>query len=273
MSRVSSVEQRSQIRRLNSATLPDAKHLLNIINSQNNERLFFADAVVLVEGISDRLVFQRMLEVRSVGRASKPIIEIVEVGGKGFFGAYRKLLDACQIPFFIIADRDYIEQIGTGRLKNLFKLNSKEIKEDVLENIKSIDASTLVAAIEAALASGNWDNSRDIWEYIKSKRRELRRDLSAAEQKEFNDYLNEVAVARVYLLRQGAIEAYLPIGHKSKDLEKVINLCAEDDFLNALPAEHRGELEAICDSIWATHSPIVAASQVATGEPDPTSPG
>lgn len=272
VSRVSSVGQKSQIRRLNSAALPDAKHLLNIINSQNNERLFFADAVVLVEGISDRLVFQRMLEVRSMGRAAKPVIEVVEVGGKGFFGAYRKLLDACQIPFSIIADRDYIEQIGTEKLKNLFKLNSKEIKEDVLENVKSIDALTLVCAVEAALVSGNWDSSRDIWGYIKSKRRELRHDLIAAEKEEFYAFINEVAATGIYLLRQGAIEAYLPIGHKSKDLEKVINLCAEDDFVKALPAEHRGELEAICDSIWTAHSPNVAASQISTVEPDAVAP-
>lgn len=272
VSRVSSVGQKSQIRRLNSATLPDAKHLLNIINSQNNERLFFADTVVLVEGISDRLVFQRMLEVRSVGRTAKPVIEVVEVGGKGFFGAYRKLLNACQIPFSIIADRDYIEQVGTEKLKSLFKLNSKEIKEDVLENIKSIDASTLVDAIEAALASGSWENSRDIWGYIKSKRRELRHDLTSEEKKGFDAYIDEVAADGLYLLRQGAIEAYLPIGHKSKDLEKVINLCAEVDFLNALPSEYRGELEAICDSIWVAHSPHVAASQVSTIETDAAAP-
>lgn len=264
VSRVSSVGQKSQIRRLNSATLPDAKHLLNIINSQNNERLFFADAVVLVEGISDRLVFQRMLDVCSVGRTAKPVIEVVEVGGKGFFGAYRKLLNACQIPFSIIADRDYIEQIGTEKIKGLFKLNSKEIKDDVLENIKSIDATTLIGAIEAALASGNWENSRDIWEYIKSKRRELRSDLSPEEENEFISYINEISTDGVYLLRQGAIEAYLPIGYKSKDLEKVINLCAEDDFLNALPPEHRRELEEICNSILVEHSPT--ASQVAATE-------
>lgn len=272
VSRVSSVQQRSQIRRLNSATLPDAKHLLNIINSQNNERLFFADAVVLVEGISDRLVFQRMLDVRSVGRAAKPVIEVVEVGGKGFFGAYRKLLEACQIPFSISADRDYIEQIGNERLKNLFKVNSREIKEDVLENIKSIDASTLIGAIEAAIESGNWENSRNIWEYIKSKRRELRNDLSPEDESELNAYINMIAANGVYLLRQGAIEAYLPIGHKGKDLEKIINLCAEEDFLNRLPVEYRGELETICDSIWVAHSPSFAAPQIAAVESGALSP-
>lgn len=259
VSRVSSIEQKSRIRRLNSSTMPEAKHLLNIINSQNNERLFFADAVVLVEGISDRLVFQRMLDERSKGRSSKPVIEILDIGGKGFFGAYKKLLDACQIPFSIIADRDYIEQIGSEKLKGLFKINAREIKEDVLENIKSIDASTMVSAIELAMVSGNWDSSRAIWEYIKSRRRELRHDLTDEERKELNGFIEEVAAHGIFVLKQGAVEAYLPPGHKGKDLEKVIKLCASDDFWNALPSEHRHELAKICDSIWEKHTPKAEA--------------
>jgi hypothetical protein len=268
VSRVSSVEQKSQIRRLNSSSLPEAKHLLNIINSQNNERLFFADAVVLVEGISDRLVFQRILDERSKDRAAKPVIEVVEVGGKGFFGAYQKLLDACHIPFSLIADRDYIEQIGSEKLKGLFKLNTKEIKEDVLENMKSIDASTMVEAIEMAMLSGNWDSSRGIWEYIKSRRREFRFDLSVEEKKQLDEFINELATRRIYVLRQGAVEAYLPPGYKGKDLEKIIKLCVAEDFWDVLPAEHRDELATICDSIWDTHS--LKAAAIPLSQPSPT---
>ncbi|SOY50703.1 RecF/RecN/SMC N terminal domain protein (fragment) [Cupriavidus taiwanensis] len=57
VSRVFSKQQRSHIVRLNTSVLPDSKHLLNIVNSQNNERLFFADKVILVEGLSDRIFF------------------------------------------------------------------------------------------------------------------------------------------------------------------------------------------------------------------------
>jgi predicted ATP-dependent endonuclease of OLD family len=267
VSRVSSAEQKSQIRRLNSSTLPEAKHLLNIINSQNNERLFFADAVVLVEGISDRLIFQRMLDERSKGRSAKPVIEIVDIGGKGFFDAYKKLLDACQIPYSIIADRDYIEQIGSESLKGLFKLNAREIKEDVLDNIKSLDAGTMVSAIESAMMSGDWDNAREIWDYIKSRRRELRCDLNEVEMAELNSFIEGLTASGVYLLKQGAIEAYLPTGYKGKDLEKVIKLCAVDDFWSALPSVHRGELAMICDSIWDTHSPKVPAHTTAAAQP------
>lgn len=62
MSRVYSNEQRSNIVRLNHAELPEPKHLFSIVNSQNNERMFFADKVVLVEGISDQVFFDAVFQ-------------------------------------------------------------------------------------------------------------------------------------------------------------------------------------------------------------------
>lgn len=270
VSRVSSVAQRSKIQRLKNEALPEAKHLLNIINSQNNERLFFADAVVLVEGISDRIVFQKILDLRSQERSAKPIIEVVEVGGKGFFGAYKKLLDACQIPFSIIADRDYIEQVGDAHMKSLFRVNAKEIREDVLENVKSIDASTMVAAIDSALQSGNFETAKDIWEYIKSRRRELRKDLDDAERKQLQDFLNSASLQGLHILQEGAIEAYLPNGFKNKSLDKVIELVASNNLWEQLLPDRKHELSGICDAIWDRHSataPKIGASGDATGLP------
>ena len=155
VSRVFSSDQKSQIQRLNAAALPDAKHLFNIVNSQNNERIFFADELVLVEGLTDRIFFEAVFDY--FGRsASKPIIEVVSVGGKGLFAAYTKLLKACHIPYSIIADLDYVEQIGTAAVRDLFKLDAGEIKTDVLENIKSLDGAALVARIDQAMKTGDW---------------------------------------------------------------------------------------------------------------------
>ena len=47
--------------RLNVSDLPDGRHLSNIVNSQNNERIFFADKVLLVEGLSDLIFFEAAL--------------------------------------------------------------------------------------------------------------------------------------------------------------------------------------------------------------------
>mgnify|MGYP001157935436 CR=1 FL=1 len=249
VSRVSSRQQRSSIERLNSDTLPKAKHLLNIINSQNNERLFFADAVVLVEGISDRIIFQKLLELRALNLTHKPIIEVIEVGGKGFFESYEKLLRSCHIPYTVIADRDYIEQIGTSTLKALFKLDAREVKSDVIDNIKSTDGVALVAAIEEALSRGDWSNARDTWEYIKSRRRVLRSDLQADEQNLLDDFIRAKAEEGIYVLRHGAIEAYLPEGYAGKDLDKIISLASSNDLWEKLPSVRRQELSDMCDKI------------------------
>jgi predicted ATP-dependent endonuclease of OLD family len=86
--------------------LPDKKNLVRMINSQNNERVFFADRAVLVEGITDRLVVASLLDGGSVRFANNDAIEIVEVGGKGNFAEYRKLLEALHTPSFVVADLD-----------------------------------------------------------------------------------------------------------------------------------------------------------------------
>ena len=104
VSRVYSQEQQSRIVRLNSASLPDAKHLFSIVNSQNNERIFFADLVVLVEGISDKLFFEKLFERLSIGKNTSVIIEIVSVSGKAQFKPYKMLLEASQVPYVIIAE-------------------------------------------------------------------------------------------------------------------------------------------------------------------------
>jgi putative ATP-dependent endonuclease of OLD family len=245
VSRVFSHEQRSHILRLNTTALPEAKHLLNIVNSQNNERLFFADEVVLVEGLSDRMFFEAVLDRFGRSASSRSILEVISVGGKGFFSAYTRVLKACQIKFSVIADLDYVEQVGTPELKALFKLDSREVKADVIENVKSLDGDALVDAIEAALRRNSWDDAKDVWEYIKSRRRQLRTDLSDVEMTSLSAFIASKRAERLHILSRGPLEAYLPSGHGSKDLDKLIRLIAMQDFWTLLPAEGRGELEII----------------------------
>jgi len=96
-----------------------------MINSHNNEKLFFADKVVLAEGIQDRLVFERIINdsisnVNTTAPVGAQIIEVLEVHGKSNLQKYRELLDSVQVRSFIIADRDYADQTGTANIKALF---------------------------------------------------------------------------------------------------------------------------------------------------------
>lgn len=249
VSRVFSREQRSQILRLNTAGLPEAKHLLNIVNSQNNERLFFADEVVLVEGLSDRMFFEAVLDHHGRSLSSRSIVEVVSVGGKGFFEAYAKILKACDIQYSIIADLDYVEQVGTPNIKALFEIDKRKIKLDVIDNVKSFDGDTLVQAIEEAVNNGNWEHAKEVWNYIKSRRRKLSQSMSNANKNVLKSFLESKQSEHVYILSLGALEAYLPVGHASKDLDKLIRLLAESNFWEKLPECGKNELKLIAQSL------------------------
>lgn len=245
VSRVFTNYQRSHILRLNTAALPEAKHLLNIVNSQNNERLFFADEVVLVEGLSDRMFFEAVLDRYGRSASSRSILEVISVGGKGFFEAYAKVLRACEIRYSIISDLDYVEQVGSPEIRALFEINAQEIKKDVIENIKSLDGNALVQAVEQALNSGSWDHATQVWAYIKARRRQLRTDMSQEDMAALATFLAQKRKERVYILSRGALEAYLPVGHGSKDLDKLIRFLAQTDFWDQLPESGKAELELI----------------------------
>jgi len=251
VSRVYIEDQKSSILRLNSAHLPNAKHLFNVVNSQNNERIFFTDKVVLVEGLSDLIFFERVLDVvaTKAGVLRDSSLELVSVGGKGLFPAYKRLLGACHVESAIIADLDYVEQLATGDIKALFRLNAQEIKDDVINNVKSMDGNALVACIDEAISSGSWDDARDVWDYIKSKRRQLSAELSQEEEQKLKAFLVEQSAAQTYVLSKGALEAYLPDGLKDKDLNKLIAFIQSENFWDQLPADGRQEIEQIAERL------------------------
>lgn len=249
VSRVFSHKQRSHILRLNTTMLPEAKHLLNIVNSQNNERLFFADEVVLVEGLSDRMFFEAVLDRHGRSSSSRSILEVISVGGKGFFEAYARVLRACEIPHSIIADLDYVEQVGSPEIKALFQIDTREIKTDVIENVKSFDGDALVQAIEQAMSGGSWGQAAQVWDYIKARRRQLQKVMSAEDAATLDAFLVSKRTERVYILSRGALEAYLPAGHGSKDLDRLIRLLAQADFWEQLPQHGKAELELIAQSL------------------------
>lgn len=249
VSRVFSHQQRSHILRLNTTILPEAKHLLNIVNSQNNERLFFADEVVLVEGLSDRIFFEAVLDQHGRSSSSRSILEVISVGGKGFFEAYTKVLRACEMRYSIISDLDYIEQVGSHEIKALFQIDTKEIKTDVIENIKSLDGDALVEAIENALSNGDWKHATQVWSYIKARRRKLRNDLNKDDAAKLDEFLMSKRTEHIYILCRGALENYLPVGHSSKDLDRLIRLLAQNNFWEQLPQQGKAELELIATNL------------------------
>lgn len=249
VSRVYSENQQSKIVRLSDSGLPEPKHLFGIVNSQNNERIFFADLVILVEGISDRIFFEAIFRHFKVGEGSGKVYEVVSVGGKMLFSQYERLLQASRVNYVIIADHDYLQQIGNDQIKSLFSGSAKQIYKNVIKDPTSIDAASLIDRLEEAIKSGVTEDLSQLWEYIKARQTRLRDDLNEVENTLLNKFILDLRFQRKFVLSKGALEAYLPTGYKSKDLEKLIRLVSREDMWELLPVDQRTELQDIVSSI------------------------
>lgn len=249
VSRVYADNQRSRVVRLGDSGLPEPKHLFSIVNSQNNERVFFADLVVLVEGISDRIFFEALLRHFKLGEGTGKVYEVVSVGGKTLFSQYEKLLTACQVPYVIIADLDYTREIGSEEIKSLFAVSAQAVKRNVVDDPTSIDGTNLVARLDEAIRTGCIDDLKPLWEHVKSRQARLRTELTDPERSALDCFIRNQRTVRRFILSRGALEAYLPVGFKDKDFEKLIRLVADPNLWDRLSAEVKGELQEIITNI------------------------
>jgi len=206
------------------------KDLLQLINTTNNEKIYFADAVILVEGITDRIVFQKILYDFN----SDKNIEIIEVRGKSNRKKFRKFLDGLKIPNFFIGDFDVITNLdGSEEIKGIFKTNEEKIYKDVIKNKGSKDGKELVHQLEKAVENCDCGELKELWEYIKYLRKEI--DLEKLEDKEkekINNFIESKKSENIYILSKGEIEDYLPEEYKAKDVENAIRLINSSEDYN-----------------------------------------
>lgn len=83
--------------------LAKEEDLIDIITYSNNSKLFFANKVVLVEGITDEIIFSYL--IRTLGKDEESI-EVVNVNGKDSFPKYIKFLENFKITPMVICDLD-----------------------------------------------------------------------------------------------------------------------------------------------------------------------
>lgn len=194
-------------------------------------------------------MFEALLNHLKFAEGTGKVYEVISVGGKTLFTQYEKLLAACKVPYFIIADLDYVKDIGDHEVKLLFALSPQGVKQKVIDDPSSSDAATLIARMEDAIRDGDMADLTSLWNYIKSRQTKLRTDLTETETCVLEKFLKVQRNQRRFILSKGALEAYLPIGFRDKNLEKVIRLAAEADLWSRLPSDGKTELKEILTRI------------------------
>lgn len=224
------------------------KDLLHIINSHNNERVFFADKVLLVEGLHDRLVFNRLLDLIGRSMGASEVFEVVEVHGKDNFQKYLTFLSSMKIPVFIVADLDYALSARGEDLGDLFTTDWKKIDQHVLKGKRSKDRETLTEQLDKAINTQDLGELKSFWSYLKGRHTILRADLNSEERAKLDRVLGEMKKEGVFVLSRGEIEAYLPEGFRR--LGDTIELLKPSNMLAWLESQEKSpgliELESIC---------------------------
>jgi len=90
------------------------QRLIQELNADNLE-MFFTDKVILVEGVSDRLLIRGLIDKFYKGDQD---FKVIQVHGKGNVKLYSDLLAIFQIPFIMVLDKDVLK---TSHLRDLIR--------------------------------------------------------------------------------------------------------------------------------------------------------
>ncbi len=249
--------------KIKETNLPDVKDLLHIVNSHNNEKLFFADKIVLVEGITDRLIFEKLISFYQSKKNEHQVVEVLEVHGKNNFDKYMQILKEIKCKSYIIADLDYVKELTdkdkNEKIKEFFDINHSSISKTIKDK-KSYDGKKLSELIEEAIMKNKiTEELKNTYNYIKYRHLKLRDDLTEEEINELKEYIEQKGKENIFILHdennleRTDIEDFLPKGYK--DLNGIIKLTKPDSdifkewFENDTEQERGGYLKEIIQNI------------------------
>jgi predicted ATP-dependent endonuclease of OLD family len=224
-----------------------------LVKKQNSE-MFFADAIILVEG-ADKYILeyiskeygdkkQHELDKISKNWLNDFNISIVNCGGKHEFWKYAHVLKDLKIPFMVLCDFDffrngldnYLGKVGMDDDKK--KLST--IKSKVIKTIRSDSEITeiydLCEQIKRSIDSDELDkakkNANQIEKIIKKNTGTYKKldDISNVETKaEIKSFVEELKQNNIFLLT-GELEDFYKVStrfSKEQEVLEIINLCEE----------------------------------------------
>jgi putative ATP-dependent endonuclease of the OLD family len=108
-----------------------------------------------------------------------------------------------------------------------------------------------VQFVDEALKTSDTGKLKQFWEYIKDRHMRVRDDLTTEEKEELDKFVSDCRNQNTMILSKGSLEAYLPIGYRSKGVDKLIRFTELPDFWSEIAVSERKELELICEAIKA----------------------
>ncbi len=225
---------------------------LSVINATNNEKIFFSNNVILVEGITDEILFKKIYE-SEIGKIPDGL-EFVSIGGKKNLNNFKNVLDKLQIHYFYIGDFDNVYDFE--ELNYLFEIDVKNQNHD-LKKMKnqSYAALDLLDSIDKFINDNNEDNFEKLknnYNLYNERFVKIKANISLEERKVLDDFIKNKYNENFYILRLGEIENYLATGNSNKasGFKKVISFLNDDKaYGNFKQTSVFHELKSIIENI------------------------
>lgn len=210
----------------------DFRKNLSVINATNNEKIFFSNNVILVEGITDEILFKKIYE-SEIGKIPDGL-EFVSICGKKNLNNFKNILDKLQIRYFYIGDYDNIYDFE--ELSYLFDIDVKKQKEDLKKKKNQTYAVLdLLDSIDKFIKNNNnenFDTLKNNYDLYNERFAKIKSNISKKGQKTIDDFITNKYNENFYILRLGEIENYLRTGNSNKALgfKKVISFLNDSDL-------------------------------------------
>jgi len=204
----------------------DTKDIFQIINVLNNEKIFFADKILLVEGVVDRIIYEKILKLIKKKIRNTETVEVLEVYGKDNFKKFTEFMKSWKIISYIFADRDYVATIGDDNMKNLFKVDFEKMKKS-LYNKNSKDVKSLLKNLNGLIKKKKNEinqvdltNLSELFSHLKKRHFSLKENVNPNEKKKMTGFIKNQYENNIFILLEGDIEDYFGGGHF--DIKKAI---------------------------------------------------
>lgn len=207
----------------------NVRHIIKVITATNNEKAFFADKVMLVEGVVDRIIFESL--IKRLAGEDEEIIEVIDVSGKHEFENYKEIFGIWDIPTYIIADFGYIKQINPSLYKKAKEISLKKLKIALKEESKDTQS---LANLVCKVAESDFDSFpekdfkslQSLCLYLIERHSVLAENLSKTVRKDVNEFIQSKYTEGIFVLREGEIEDYF--GQKIKlNIEDAVKIAEE----------------------------------------------
>ena len=210
----------------------DDATLMHMLRFENLSKIFFVDKIILVEGDTDAYFFSFYLNYLKTQPEWKNVIrdyEIININGKGSFSTWRRFLRKFNIKNYFIGDWDNTVDywfFSRAELNRFYLLANKQVKKQKPEKRYRDYYNRLV---------------KTILTFAPKKHKAIIRGI----EKLYED--------QVFILKEGAIETYVPL--EKKGLSYMAYFCNAyfyDWLLDEHFASQRKELNQIMKIIFTS---------------------